>query len=123
MDHYTKYTLVHNAQTEECANAIDRVLDEEYGLVNQEEDSVFQELQWSQKDDFIYAWVYKPYQKVKWRYEETMRDLAKRLPDVCYTLSGVGEKRDDYWQKHFKGEKMQTCKGIISISYPPCELF
>lgn len=124
MDHYyTKYTLVHNAETEAIAKAIDKVLDEDYGLVNQEEDSFFEDLSWSMKEDFIYAWTYKPQQKVKWYgHENVMKYLAKRFPDVCFTLSGIGELSGDYWQKHFKGDKMQFCKGTINVSYPPCEL-
>lgn len=124
MSYYTEYTLVHNAETEALAKTIDQVLDEEYGLVNHEEDSFFQDLSCSMKEDFIYAWIYKPQRKVKWYgHEYVMKDLAKRFPDVCFTLSGVGEKRNDYWQKHFKGDKMQECIGTINVSYPPCELF
>lgn len=113
MGYYTRYTLEHNAMTEEERLKIDEFMRDE-----------------TRFDNYALA----PYQlgkdrstfygssgSVKWYgHVEEMIGLAKEFPTVLFTLRGEGEERDDLWVHWFKGERHQRSKGVVSITYSPC---
>jgi hypothetical protein len=54
----------------------------------------------------------------KWYdHEEDMLKLSKKYPKIVFSLWGCGEGPGDIWQKYFKDNKMQICRG--EVVFPP----
>ena len=54
--------------------------------------------------------------ETKWyEFDEDMKVLAKKFPDVVFKLSGEGEETGDIWNKYYKGDKSQDAKVVITI--------
>lgn len=50
-------------------------------------------------------------------YEEDMRSVSEKFPDVHFELHGEGEMNNDIWTQHFVNGKSQFCMAKIVI--PP----
>jgi hypothetical protein len=51
---------------------------------------------------------------IKWyEWEQEMRGISKRFPEVFFTVEGKGEEDDDIWVAYFLGGKMQKADGKI----------
>ena len=54
----------------------------------------------------------------KWYdYEEDMRLLSYRFPDVVFELHGDGEESEDVWTHYYKGGRVQTDGLVVTYTY------
>lgn len=59
--------------------------------------------------------------EAKWYdYQEDMRLLSARFPDVLFTLHGDGESGEDMWNTYFLSGRMQHCQA--EIIYPDLDM-
>lgn len=49
-------------------------------------------------------------------WEQDLRLLSKRFPNVLFCLHGEGEQGDDLWDAYFLDGRAQMCKAVIT--YP-----
>jgi len=51
----------------------------------------------------------------KWyRWEEDMREVSKKYPEIVIKLKGKGADSDDIWFAYFKAGKVQLCRAKIT---------
>lgn len=64
------------------------------------------------------------YANAKWYdWEEDMRLLSKRFPNILFRLHGEGENIDDLWNAYFVGGKSQVCYAeIVYGEFDPSQL-
>lgn len=51
----------------------------------------------------------------KWySWEDNMKDISTKYPEVLFILSGQGEENEDMWKAYFKNGKSQIEKAVIT---------
>lgn len=64
-------------------------------------------------DDIRYDEIF--YANAKWYdWENDMRLLSRKFPDIMFKLSGSGENEEDLWKAYFLNGSMQYCPAIIT---------
>lgn len=52
----------------------------------------------------------------KWySYENDMKELSKKFPNILFTLSGKGEESFDIWRRYYLNGKFQHCPAKITF--------
>lgn len=52
--------------------------------------------------------------QIKWYdYENDMKRISKKYPEVIFCLRGYGEEPGDLWMRYFKNGKIQHSKGKV----------
>ncbi len=65
----------------------------------------------------LYVWT------TWYNYEDDMRILSRRFPDLVLYLHGEGEQSEDMWDKYFVGGRMQECYAqIVYDDFDPKKL-
>lgn len=110
MGYYTYYNFEMNSENELPKSKISQI---NKAFIQIWERRPYEEIEWpwqkpSEDDltnkDFISFWYLN--ESLKWyEWETDMKALAQQFPDVCFTLTGEGEDRDDNWRAcWYKGQ-------------------
>lgn len=101
MGYYTNFSLDFEPEEPELVEYLEEAADQNY----------FQDA------NFFHAWT-RNLEPTKWySYEDDLKSLSKKFPNVLFKLYGNGEEDDDIWVAYAKDGVFETHRPIIV--YPP----